>query len=113
MSRGRRPATVPTVPWKDYIPVDVASEVELLLLDPTRERVKYGARSELITTLLRQYIAKVKGNAARQMGGATDLNRLFARIRFEIHNDPGNALGRIETLMQEFEDLHAKGLATT
>lgn len=46
---------VPTVDWKITVPVDVAVLVEELL--PGRYgKPRYGARSELIETLLRQWL---------------------------------------------------------
>lgn len=53
---GRRPNAVPTTEWKFHIPMDLAAEVELLLQDPMREKVKYGARSVLLETLLRGWV---------------------------------------------------------
>lgn len=57
---GRKPNVVPTVPWKVYIPQDLAASVELVLLDPARERVKYGSRGELITYLLREWLKEAQ-----------------------------------------------------
>lgn len=62
MKPGRKPKSVPTVEWKFHIPVDLAAEVELLLKDPLRERVKYGARSDLLERLLRDWIARQRIN---------------------------------------------------
>lgn len=53
---GRKPLAIPTVEWKHWIPVDLAAEVELLLKDPVRDKVKYGARGELLTQLLRKWV---------------------------------------------------------
>lgn len=52
---GRKPDLIPTVRWDLYIASDLAATVELLLTDPARQRVKYGARSELIESLLRKW----------------------------------------------------------
>lgn len=56
MSRGRRAALIPAVPWKCNIPVDVAAQVDTLLLDPLRRIPEYGARSALVTQLLRAWL---------------------------------------------------------
>ena len=56
MSRGRRAALIPAVPWKCNIPVDVAAQVDTLLLDPLRGIPEYGARSALVTQLLRAWL---------------------------------------------------------
>lgn len=67
MSRtGRPPNTVPTIRWDTYIPVDTAAQVELLLLDPVRQKVEHGARSRLIAQLLRGWVEEQK----RKMHGA-------------------------------------------
>jgi metal-responsive CopG/Arc/MetJ family transcriptional regulator len=47
-----------TVEVKISLPVVLAAELELRLWDPLRERVLYGARSKLITKLLREHFAK-------------------------------------------------------
>ena len=57
MSRGRRPALIPAVAWKCNIPVDVAAKVDTLLLDPLRGIPEYGARSALVTQLLRAWLS--------------------------------------------------------
>jgi hypothetical protein len=46
----------PSVEWKVHIKSSLAAKVELLLLDPMRRKVKYGARSQLIETLLERWI---------------------------------------------------------
>lgn len=53
---GRKPNSIPTVPWKLYIRADLAAEVELLLLDPMREKVRYGERNRLIESLLEDWL---------------------------------------------------------
>ena len=56
MTAGRKPYAEPRVAWKVYLPQQLAAQVELLLLDPMREKVKYGARNELLEGLLRDWI---------------------------------------------------------
>lgn len=71
---GRKPNVVPTVPWKVYIPQDLAASVELVLLDPARERVKYGSRGELITYLLREWLKEAQaqvGSGNAQVSSTT------------------------------------------
>lgn len=58
----RRKFTVRRIPWKCYVPEDVAAKVDLLLLDTLRDKVEYGARSELVTQLLREWVAKQQRN---------------------------------------------------
>ena len=43
------------------IPLSLIAEVDLLLWDPVRERIKYGGRSKLIVKLLRSWIDEKKG----------------------------------------------------
>lgn len=54
--RGRKELLTPTVDWKCRIPIDIASKVDLLLLDPIRGVPVYGARSELVAALLRAWL---------------------------------------------------------
>jgi hypothetical protein len=62
MAKAGRPLGPEKVEWKVHIPVDLGAQVELLLKDPALEKVKYGARNQLIEKLLRQWIKdKVAG----------------------------------------------------
>lgn len=56
---GRPPLLIPTTEWKVRVPVDLATKADLLHLDPIRGTLKYGARSELITSLLREYLSTI------------------------------------------------------
>ena len=49
-----------TVEVKLTLPIEVASDLELLLFDPVRGKIEYGARSHLITDLLRGWIEAEK-----------------------------------------------------
>lgn len=53
----RRKHTEEKVEWHAYIPKTLAAEVELLLLDPFFQTTKYGAKSELTTKLLTDWVA--------------------------------------------------------
>ena len=55
--RGRKPLLIPTIDWKCQIPVDVATKVDLFLLDPLTGRPVYGSRSALVTSLLRAWLS--------------------------------------------------------
>jgi len=57
MARGRPPRTVPAVRWNVLIPKDLAERIEELLFDPLRRGTAYGARSKLITHLLRRWLS--------------------------------------------------------
>lgn len=50
---GRPSLLVPTVEWKVRIPVDLAAKADMLTWDPVKGTIMYGARSALITELLR------------------------------------------------------------
>lgn len=54
---GRKAYSTPTVEWKCRIPVDLATKIDMLQLDPVAGRIAYGARSALITQLLRAYLS--------------------------------------------------------
>lgn len=57
MAKPGRPALLtPTVEWKVRVPVDLAAKADLLHLDPVRGTITYGARSALITQLLREHL---------------------------------------------------------
>lgn len=57
MSRRGRPSHMtPTVEWKCHIPIDVAVKIDMINLDPVRGTPAYGARSALVTRLLREYL---------------------------------------------------------
>ncbi len=56
---GRPALLIPTTEWKVRVPVDLAAKADLLHLDPIRGNLRYGARSELITILLRDYLANL------------------------------------------------------
>lgn len=45
----------PSVEWKISIPQELALRIELLFYDPANRKPDYGARSALITELLKTY----------------------------------------------------------
>ena len=62
MKRGRKPLMTPTVEWKCRIPVDIAVKIDTFLLDPVRQEVAYGRRSQLVTQLLRAWLETASTN---------------------------------------------------
>ena len=48
--------TNPTVRRTVYIPEELDRKVELLLLDPVKGRAKFGAWSDLMTRLIREWV---------------------------------------------------------
>lgn len=57
---GRPHKTIPTVPWRVHIPVDIAAEVELLCIDPVTQKVQYGKRAEFIEAACREYLERLR-----------------------------------------------------
>jgi hypothetical protein len=47
-----------SVPWKVWVPPELAIKVERLYLNPLTGKPDYGARSHLITALLEQFISE-------------------------------------------------------
>jgi hypothetical protein len=59
-----RPKSVePFVKWTVLVPAVLAAEFELLFFDNVHGKPQYGKRSEIITHLLREYMAVRKGSA--------------------------------------------------
>lgn len=58
MKPGRKPLAIPRIRWTVYIRQDLAAETELLLLDPMREKVKYGSRTEYLEALIEKDLAE-------------------------------------------------------
>jgi hypothetical protein len=86
---GKKPNAVPTQRWDLYIPSDLAAAVELLLTDPVRARVKYGARSELIEGLLRRWLNDKVANRTVRVGfNPEHIGILFQnRVDFHVYSD--------------------------
>ena len=58
MKAGRKPNAIPSVDWKCYIPINIATQVDLHLLDPLSGKPRMGARSALVTQLLIRWLAE-------------------------------------------------------
>lgn len=58
---GRRKYTDKRVREVLSIPESVLCKVELLLFDPMKGKVQHGAKSALVTQLLREWVAKQTG----------------------------------------------------
>jgi hypothetical protein len=50
---GRPSLLIPTVEWKVRVPIDLAAKADMLCWDPVKATIAYGARSALVTELLR------------------------------------------------------------
>lgn len=59
MARGRKQGP-PLTHLQVYVTTDLTNKVDLLLMDPARKRVKYGARSALISQLLQEWVDNVE-----------------------------------------------------
>ena len=68
MPRGRPQLKMPRVEWRCQVRADIAAQVELLLADPMRQHVKYGARSVLIEALLEKWLAEQRQASLEQIG---------------------------------------------
>ena len=55
---GRKPLAIPKVQWQVAVSLPLAAKVELLLMDPMREKTKYGSRGQLIEQLLEEWVRK-------------------------------------------------------
>jgi hypothetical protein len=71
--RGRKALVTPTVEWKCRIPVDIAVKVDSYQFDPVRGAVEYGARSSLVTQLLREWVtAHEKSRGVAELDNPSD-----------------------------------------
>lgn len=59
--------------YKVSLPAPLAAEVDLMLEDPLTKKPKYGARSLLIEALLREWLAKIKGQNDIETPSLSDL----------------------------------------
>ena len=64
------------------LPTSLVDEVDLLLFNPTRGKLRYGARSKLIAGLLRQWL-----NAQRKLPAAT-VEQNIADLEYSF-DEPG------------------------
>jgi len=64
--KGRPPLADRPVRWTIWLPSSVANEIQLLLADPARLRIPDGARSDLITQLLREWLRSRKTQQSSQ-----------------------------------------------
>lgn len=112
---GRKANVVPSVQWLLHIPVTLAARVDLLLKDPVRDKVKYGARGELLTQLLEKW---VKGQITDVIQPEWKNNNSEARTVYMVEdaeNSPGKVLGIFasELLANTFAlDYHSGSLVT-
>lgn len=53
--RGKPSRAIPAIKWKVSVRQDLALFVDMFLLDPSRDKLKYGERSSLIEQLLLEW----------------------------------------------------------
>jgi hypothetical protein len=56
----RRDSSVPRVEWKISLPAVTAARLEQRLYSPHQRKPSYGARSQLLETLINDYLTKVE-----------------------------------------------------
>ncbi len=57
------PKASSSVKWFVYVPHELAIAIELILLDPVRHKPRYAARTQLIVSLLRQWLSDQEGQS--------------------------------------------------
>jgi hypothetical protein len=55
---GRKKHVIPSVRWRVEVREDLAAKTELILYDPLRQEIAYGARSALVNQLLEEWLSK-------------------------------------------------------
>lgn len=95
------------------IPESLYNKVQLLLLDPTRARTKYKARSALVTSLLRDWVEnqrkEVPDGSDPAIGGPTPQGderggSQLRRIQDGVDESPGRSPGRGTEGSKDLED---------
>jgi hypothetical protein len=78
---------------------DLAATVDLLLLDPMREKVGYGKWSDLIEALLRRWINEQRSGNLRVTISPEDVKKLqTARSILEHSTSPSNVEGNLAVI---------------
>lgn len=60
---GRPKADIPRKSRIVYLPVDLSAEVDLLLMDPLKEKIQYGAFTTLVEKLVREWVDGQRTNS--------------------------------------------------
>lgn len=74
--RGRKARTIPRVGFKLRLRQDLLAQLDLILLNPSTQKVTYGKRADLIEGLIQRWITEQVQGAQ----GATTLDLHKARI---------------------------------
>lgn len=75
---GRKPRTIPRIGKRVYIRQDIMATVDLILLDPMREKVKYGKWSDLLEALLRNWVAEQRSGNLRFTLSPAEMQKIKA-----------------------------------
>lgn len=97
---GRKPLPLPNVRWEIYINAILAAELELVLRDPMREKVKHGARSRLCEVLLQQHLDILKG-------AKSQIEKMAEEIRFHLRDEanPYEARREITKVLDKYTEI--------
>lgn len=102
MSAGRRAHTDPPINWALSIPTSVAAKTDLLLLDPLTNKPRYGSRSKLVTTLLRDHFRKLETTVSLDTKLSTHLTEngksLSTDHLFELLEEATRSAGLTQTM---------------
>jgi hypothetical protein len=100
---GKKPNAIPSVRWTLYLPRTLAAEVQLLLLDPMKDRIRYSARNDLMERLLQEWVAlRRKTAGGTVVPRITQLDRLISQIEFELsHFDSTETPRQLRKLIDE------------
>jgi len=85
---GRKPRAIPRRARKLYIREDIAATVDLILLDPMREKVRYGKWSDLVEALLRGWIAEQRTGNLKVTISPEDVLKLRKARDILDHSSP-------------------------
>lgn len=58
MSRGRPENKIPRIEVKVYIRTDILARAKLILLDPVKQKIKYGALTAVFEQLLEEWLER-------------------------------------------------------
>lgn len=59
MTRGRPPATTPSIPLNVALPIDIKARMDVHLFSDIEQRVPKGSYSFFLTALLRQFFSEM------------------------------------------------------
>lgn len=85
MARGRKPLAEKRLEITLNLPADLMAEVDFYLLDPASGKPAYGARSQLVTLLLRFWVERSKKRlGGQQLGYSKESSHELSEIVAEL-----------------------------